>query len=441
MKKIAKSRDGGQIKVAVVPHPQNVFPPTSGSVANVVWESARRLASRCEVTIFSRRQARLEKFSLVQGVKIRRVAVKFDERVVLPIVRRLQHYLALEKFFLFRFYFYLSFIIKTAFLIRRQGCQIIHLHNYSQFAPVIRFFNPHGKIILHMHCHWLIEMDFKTVNRRLRCVDLIISPSDSISEQTRRRFPEHASKCLTVPNGVDTSTFHRLQGEAVEAVRSSAGLNGKDVILFVGRLTPEKGVHVLIEAMATVRKMFPNAILVLAGGEYFTPISAKVKTDLLYQQFENLKRNYHDYLNDLIARYKLEAIFVGYQSQERLVHFYSLATLAVLPSFEEAGPLPVLEAMSCQLPIVATEADGIKDYLPPEAGFLVPLNDAPALAKSIVACLNDKKLREQMGQCGRQWVEAKFTWDRMAKTLLSVYTRLVLVPNLQEPVYEPEYAA
>lgn len=413
-----------RLKVAIVPHPQNVFPPTSGSVAGVIWESARCLATSCEVTVFSRHQQGLSKFACVEGVNINRVAVTFDEKIVLRIVRRLQLHLGLEKFALFRFYFYLAFIVKTALLIRRQGCQIIHLHNYTQFAPILRWFNPSSKIILQMHCHWLVEMDWKIIHRRLRRVDLVISLGASITEQTRRRFPAAAMKCVTVPNAVDTQFFSRRNREDTQTLRHGYGLQGKSVILYVGRLTPEKGVHVLLEAMARVQPAFPDTVLVLAGGAYLTPISPKAETEALYQQFEKMKKDYCGYLNNLIERHDLNVVFTGFMPHEELVKFYSFATMVVIPSFDEAGPLPVLEAMSCQVPIVATAVDGIKDYVPARAGFLAPPNDPVALAERMLVCLQDCALREAMGRYGRHWVETKFTWDHAANLLLSLYRRL-----------------
>lgn len=440
-KNLAGHCDDSRLKIAIVPHPQNVFPPTCGSVASVVWAIARRLAASCEVTIFSRRQPPLEKQARVEGVNLRRAAVTLDEKIVWSIVWRLQHYLGLEKFALFRSYFYFAFMIKIALLIRRQRCEIIHLHNYAQFAPILRWFNPASKIILHMHCHWLVEIDWNTIARRLAVIDLVISPSASITEQTRRRFPRAARKCVTVPNGVDTEFFSRRHESDLQELRHRYGLQDKDVILFVGRLTPEKGVHVLLEAMARVQKVAPGAVLVLAGIESMSPVSAKVKTDTLYRQFEEMKKDYHGFLGDLNARHRLNVVFAGFQPHEELVKFYSIATLVVLPSFEEAGPLPVLEAMSCETPIVATSVDGVKDYVPAQAGFLVPPNDPAALAERILHCLNARDLCRTMGQYGRQWVESRLTWDHVVNSLLPIYNRLVLAPEFQEPVYETQYAA
>jgi glycosyltransferase involved in cell wall biosynthesis len=246
---------------------------------------------------------------------------------------------------------------------------------------------------------------------------------------------------VTIANGVDTKFFTKTNNRSLQDIRNKLGLNNKKIVLFVGRITPEKGVHLLIAAMAIVKKVFPEAVLILIGPDFLTPVSARLKTDLIYQQFERLKKNYRDHLSDLISRHGLDVVRLGLTPQAELINFYSLADVVVLPSFEEAGPLPVLEAMSCQVPMVATEVDGIKDYLSPEAGFLVAPNDVAALAEKIITYLDNTRLCKKMGLAGREWVERKFTWDHTVENLMAAYAGLVRKPSVQEEVYELEKAA
>jgi glycosyltransferase involved in cell wall biosynthesis len=418
------------LKIAIVAHPQNVFPPASGSVAKVIWESSRRMAHACAITIFSRGEAGLPKEGRRAGLTIRRVSAFFDEQIVLRFVSYLQRLGGWERFVFFRWYFYAWFAGKTAWLIRRDCFDLVHIHNYSQFAPIVKWLHPAARIILHMHCHWLVEINHAVVARRLRKVDLIVSPSESVTVQTRHRFPEHATKCVTVTNGVDTDFYVK---ERAQATPSGGRENfPRQEVLFAGRITPEKGVHLLVEAMGLVLKDFPHAVLVIAGGDFLTPVSMRVRDDPVYLHLEKLKRNYRGYLQDLITRHGVQAEFVGYKSAVDLLNFYARAAVVVLPTFEEAGPLPVLEAMSCEAAVVATAVDGIKDYVPPDAGFLVPPNDARALADKIQLCLKNPALCAEMGRHGRAWVQAQFTWERMAAQLLREYERLACTPGVAE---------
>ena len=318
--------DAHIMKIAIVAHPQNVFPPAGGSVARVIWESARRLPPQCQVTIFSRRASGLGKSSCHEGLLLRRVAVTFDEQIVLRLVSYLRRFLGLEQFAWARGYFYFWFIVKVALCIRRRGFDLVHLHNYTHFATIMRWLNPTVPIVLHMHCHWLMELDRGMAARRLAAVDAIVSPCASLHDQTRARFSEHAAKCLVVHNGVDHRFFHKKRAASFSG--NGCGRQHQQ-ILFVGRITPEKGVHVLLEAMAIVQRAFPEAALLLAGGDFLTPASMHARADGVYQKLEGLKRDYRGYLHQQITRLGLAAQFVGYKSSAELTEYYSQARVVV----------------------------------------------------------------------------------------------------------------
>jgi len=109
-----------------------------------------------------------------------------------------------------------------------------------------------------MQCEWLTQFATAASERRLRGVDLIIGCSDYITDGIKSRFPVIAERCHTVHSGVDTDRF----------CPASVSNNRPAHLLFVGRLSPEKGVHVLIRAFKILATSRPTLHLDLVGGAY-----------------------------------------------------------------------------------------------------------------------------------------------------------------------------
>jgi hypothetical protein len=92
--------------------------------------------------------------------------------------------------------------------LQKRDCDIVHIMNYSQLAPIIKRFNPNVKIVLHMQCDWLFQLDAKMIEKRLRKVDLILGCSDHVSRGRRRNIAVRKSMPDDF-NGVDVSRFDR----------------------------------------------------------------------------------------------------------------------------------------------------------------------------------------------------------------------------------------
>lgn len=116
-------------------------------------------------------------------------------------------------------HFYGPFKGRVARDLGDRGIEIIHLHNFFQYVPVIRRHNAHSRIILHMHCECLTQLDRRTIGKRLADTDAVF-------------------------NGVDTGAFALASGGAGE----NAGCDPTP--LFVGRITPEKAIHDLPRVVA-----------------------------------------------------------------------------------------------------------------------------------------------------------------------------------------------
>ena len=83
----------------------------------------------------------------------------------------------------------------------------MHIINFSQLVPLVRFLNPKAKIVLHMECEWLTQLDPALIGPRLEKTDLIIGCSHFVTDKIRERFPHLADNCQTVHNAVDPDKF------------------------------------------------------------------------------------------------------------------------------------------------------------------------------------------------------------------------------------------
>ena len=115
--------------------------------------------------------------------------------------------------------------------------------------------------------------------------------------------------------------------------------------------------------------------------------------------------------------------FLGKLDHDQLVHAYSTATVAVLPSLYEGFGLPAVEAMACELPVVAYDSGALPEVIGTDgvAGTLVRRGDQPALAREIAAYLDDPAAAARAGRAGRERVLQHFTWRKAARETAALY--------------------
>jgi glycosyltransferase involved in cell wall biosynthesis len=358
-----------------------------------------------------------------RGVRYRFIP-SIPNKIWLDIANRLARFMPSKRPSYARTIYHLDYILQVALDLRRQGCDIVHLHNFSQFAPVIRFFNPKIKIVLHMHCEWLSQLDQAMIVGRMRQCDLVVGCSEYITEKIRSRFPEYARVCRTVYNGVDPDVFRC-------ASRPEAGGEGASKsILFVGRISPEKGVHVLLEAFGRVLGCYPNAKLSLAGPiasapvDFIVGLSEEKEIAGLAAYYQG---NYFDQLRGLITpEMDGEVEFLGPVPHAELVEYYCRADVLVNPSFSEAFGMSLVEAMAAQTPVVATRAGGMPEVIEDgKTGLLTPPGDAQALAEAILKLLSEDGSRKMMGEAGRRRAQELYTWQSVTETLSSHYEQIM----------------
>jgi glycosyltransferase involved in cell wall biosynthesis len=416
------------MKVAFISQPfGDVVPPVEGN-SLVIWtyQVARRLTSACDFIIYARKGPGQQQVQWHEHIEYRRIPVTLDDQLLKPLklLERILGHPAPKRPLFSSSLFYLGYILQIAWDLRAQQCDIVHIFNFPQFASMIRAFNPQVKIVLHMQCEWLSQLDRAMIERQLKQVDLVIGCSDYITNKVRERFPQFGDRCQTVFNGADV---HQLVYKPDDRVAK----NGQMRLLFVGRVSPEKGVHVLLEAFEKVVPSYPQAQLDIVGPggnapfEYMVLVSDDKKVNALGSFYNNLLRR-GDYFSELqrhLPPVLAERVnFVGPISHSRLINYYREADLLINPSLTEAFGMSLVEAMASEVPVVATAVGGMTEIVGEgQAGLLVESGNPTALAEAILSLLKDGHLRKLMGQTGRKQVIDRYSWDQIAASLFAQY--------------------
>lgn len=232
----------------------------------------------------------------------------------------------------------------------------------------------------------------------LRRVDRVITISDGLKEiyVQAGRFPAGRARTIynfppSLPEGAPDPA----------ELRRRFGLEGRRVILAVGKLSFGKGSQVLITAFREVVKAVPGAALVFVG-----------RKNPLIEIPANLEYAVH---------------LLGVQSQADTLAFYRVADVVAFPVVGPEGQGRVLlEAMTASKPVVASRAFGIPETVADgESGLLVPRSDPQALAEALVRVLSDPPLAERMGARGRALLEQRFNPQDILRAHLEVYLEIV----------------
>jgi glycosyltransferase involved in cell wall biosynthesis len=387
------------------------------ALAIVNYEIGRRLARRHEVITYPKWMPGESELESHEGVTYRRIPEGID-RVLngLKILDAARLRNRRRPFRLSPFY-YAHYAREVARDIAERSCDLVHLHTISNFIGPIRRANPQARIVLHMHDHSLADFDPAVIAPRLEEVALILACSRFVADEIRRLYPAAAARCHELYNGVDERFLEVTPDPAASRT-----------VLFVGRLCPEKGVHVLLSAMSEVLRSQPLASLSLVGPldvapkDFVDPHRRDPLFDDLLQYYSR-PGAYYDLVCRGVSDLNGHAFLQGRVANDEICDQYSRAGIFVFPSiWHEPFGIPVIEAMAAGLPVVATRAGAIPEVVVDgESGILVERGDSEGLAAAICKLLSDPQMRERMGAAGRARVRRLFTWERTVGRLQELY--------------------
>lgn len=401
-----------------------VVPPVeSGSIGIWIYQVAYRLAAmNHEVMVYAPEGPAFKTADIVDKNVVYRYVPSFVNRVFNKVYKiLLLNKKKLQRSFALSLYHF-GFILLIALNLRKERADIVHLHNYSQFVPVIRFFNKRIKIVLHMHCEWLTQLDKKVIDKRLAKCDMIVGCSDYIVMTIKNKFPAHADKCRSMYNGVDIGKF------ALTEPREAKKTQGAKIV-FVGRLSPEKGLHTLMQAFNRVHQTYPETQLIVVGGIGVVPreFIVDISEDPLVQKLEFYYRqpaSYDRQLKDLLdANAADKVVFTGRQDHSKIITYYQDADILVNPSLSESFGMSLIEGMAASLPVVATRIGGMVGVVDEgKTGLLVEPDNVEALADALITMITDKKKAVAMGNTGFLRVGELFSWDSVVTAMINDYT-------------------
>ena len=231
-----------------------------------------------------------------------------------------------------------------------------------------------------------------------------------------------------IPCGTDINNFKRLS-------RSQARLklnipSQEQVILYVGRFDPRKGIETLVRAVAKLKTEQPDAPmrLVLVGGS--EP-----------GQSDGLERLRIEGILHELGIFDC-TVFAGRVGHDNLPLFYTAADVCVIPSHYEPFGLVAIEAMACGTPVVASDVGGLKfTVIPEETGLLVPAQDVDGFAGAIDRLLGDSIWTQKVRRNAALRVQQNFSWEGVAIQLSDLYRRSLAQSITQPAITQLEVVA
>jgi glycosyltransferase involved in cell wall biosynthesis len=230
-----------------------------------------------------------------------------------------------------------------------------------------------------------------------------------------------ADECVSVVyNGLEVEPFmnSKLTVEAAGKLRGTVAAPHEKIVLFAGRLSPQKGISALVASAAKVVQEHPNVVYLIVGEPDTREMMPVI--DGLFKQYPVLQN-----------RVKL----LGKVPRSQLTALSQIADLILIPSVYDTCPYMAVEAMAAGVPVVATRVGGLAEMIVDgETGLLVSVHavapdrhevDIEQLAAAQLALLADEARAKRMGRAGQQRVMSEYTLDKMVQATVRVYRQVV----------------
>ena len=317
------------------------------------------------------------------------------------------------------------------------NADVVHCHTwYSHFGGILAKLNYGLPLVITVHAleplrPWKREQlgggyDFTVWLEKtaLEMADAVIAVSNGTKADVERLFQVAPERLHVIYNGIDLDEYQ--PSEATDALVRHGIDPAQPYLLFVGRITRQKGIVHLVRA---IQFMDPNFQIVLCAGAPDTPeIEAEMQAAVSAAQ---AKRKGILWINEMVDKETVHQLYAG-------------AAVFCCPSIYEPFGIINLEAMACETAVVASAVGGIKEVVVDgETGFLVPveqMSESPFeptnpekfehdLAARINQMMADPELQKKFGRAGRKRAEAKFGWAAIAAETKRLYETLLKSPR------------
>lgn len=294
------------------------------------------------------------------------------------------------------------------FTIYQQLKQLLLKHNINIIHAQYRTAGYFGAMIerkmgipfvLTLHDDWH-NAPFKSIHGKF--FKHVIAVSEAIRQQFIQKFSAVPDNIITIYNGVDEKKFNDktiLKSKAADFKKRFGILPEEKVITLLGRVRKAKGHFDLIDALDYLRSCsIPFRFLIVGDGPEKEELLNKI-----------VKKGLSD-----------KVVFAGYQSDVPVV--MTATDILVLPSYREALPLSIIEAMLVQKPVIASAVGGIVEVIEPNHnGVLIQPGSPKQLAKEIINLLENPVLCDRLGRAGYEKAIARYTIDNMVDSTISYY--------------------
>lgn len=221
--------------------------------------------------------------------------------------------------------------------------------------------------------------------------DVIITVSEFSKNEIIKYFPEVKNKLHVIPNGINLNRFKFQNTER------------KKQILFIGAISKHKNIGIILDAFSRVMNKIPHNLVIVGNRDSGMPQDDKIQQVL-----------------SLIPRDRIT--FTGKISDEDVVRIYNESDFFVFPSLYEGFGLPILEAMACGCPVIASNVASIPEVCGDSAILFDPFSPEE-LANKILQLALDEEIKEELRQKGLERVKA-FSWGEVAKKYIEIFNKI-----------------
>jgi L-malate glycosyltransferase len=241
------------------------------------------------------------------------------------------------------------------------------------------------------------------------CIDQsdgVTAVSESLKADTYQGLPVHTD-IRVIPNFLDCATHHRVDAYDLRARLAPAS---HAVVIHMSNYRPVKRIPAVVEVFARIRRVVPSTLVLVGAGPDLPHGLARAR--------------------DLGVSADVKA--VGEQGDVR--SFLSVADLFLLPSATESFGLAALEAMACEVPVIASRVGGLPEVIESGvSGYLHEPDDLDGMAASGIALLSDRDLHQRIGMGGRTVVRSRYCSDRIVPQYERFYEEVLARPAAREP--------
>lgn len=285
---------------------------------------------------------------------------------------------------------------KTIYLMKKRDMDLIHFHFDPIYAFPVFAVMEYLEIPIVSTVHDDISLKYlseeiKIVGNELLCGSTkITTVTQRIREYLTKELKISEHNISVIPNGVDSKIFFPMREPQ------------KNTFVYVGRLSEEKGIDTLLQAMREVTNVVNCRLIIVGDGP--------------------TKEHLEKFANDLKVQRSVD--FVGSKTPSKLPLYYNMGEFAIFPHLDEGFSLTMLEALSCGRPVIFPFSRHNPDLLDFEIGVSINEVTVDELATAILELLKEKDKAKMMGKKGRKFA-SQLNWKHIANNYETLYSQLL----------------